>query len=169
MVTKRKSRSGFDHWTAFYQAVTLGGNLLSRGRSGEQGKSDTIQKKSKHAIAGKWDYFAQNAHKNRRLPTFWSNKMHAGMLVKYRILKIVENNSWQRKRFRLFIACQPTITLMKITITSEAINNGKQHIIRVPFIGTFTVDQRDANRTIEFVLSHGKNESIGFLNAVAIK
>jgi len=58
---------------------------------------------------------------------------------------------------------------MKITITSKAINNGAQHIIRIPFIGTFTVDQKDRNRAIDFVLNHGKNEAVGFMNAIAIK
>jgi hypothetical protein len=58
---------------------------------------------------------------------------------------------------------------MKITITSKAINNGKQHVLRIPFIGTFTVDQKDANHAISFVLANGKNESIGFMNAIAIR
>jgi hypothetical protein len=57
---------------------------------------------------------------------------------------------------------------MNVTITSKAINNGKQHIVKVPFVGTFTVDQKDINRTCEYVLSHGRNECKGFLRAVAI-
>jgi hypothetical protein len=63
---------------------------------------------------------------------------------------------------------KPTAT-MNITITSKAVNNGKQHVLRIPFIGTFTVDQKDASRAILFVLANGKNESIGFMNAIAIR
>jgi len=70
---------------------------------------------------------------------------------------------------QLFFARHPTPTTMSITITSKAINNGKQHVIRIPFIGTFTVDQKDASRAISFVLANGKNESIGFMNAIAIR
>jgi hypothetical protein len=58
---------------------------------------------------------------------------------------------------------------MKITIHSKSINDGKQHVLSVPFIGTFTVDQKDASRAISFVLANGKNESIEFMNAIAIR
>jgi hypothetical protein len=63
---------------------------------------------------------------------------------------------------------KPTAT-MNITITSKSINNGKQHVLRIPFIGTFTVDQKDVSRAISFVLANGKNESSGFMNAIAIR
>jgi len=59
-------------------------------------------------------------------------------------------------------------TTMKITITSSAINNGKQHIIRIPFVGTFTVDQKDRNRACAFVLANNRKDSLSFMQSIAI-
>jgi hypothetical protein len=58
---------------------------------------------------------------------------------------------------------------MNITITSNAINYGKQHVIKVPFLGTFTVDQKDRNRAIAYVLSNNKSDSLYFLRKLSIE
>jgi hypothetical protein len=58
---------------------------------------------------------------------------------------------------------------MNITITSNAINDGKQHVLKVPFLGTFTVDQKDRNRAIAYVLSHNKSDSLYFLRKLSIE
>jgi hypothetical protein len=58
---------------------------------------------------------------------------------------------------------------MNITITSNAINNGKQHVLKVPFLGTFTVDQKDRNRAIAYVLSNNKSDSLYFLRKLSIE
>jgi len=58
---------------------------------------------------------------------------------------------------------------MKTTIYSKAINSGKQHVISVPFLGTFTVDQKDKNRAISFIHSNNKGESLHFLRQLHIE
>jgi hypothetical protein len=58
---------------------------------------------------------------------------------------------------------------MNITITSNAINDGKQHVLKVPFLGTFTVDQKDRNRAIAYVLSNNKSDSLYFLRKLSIE
>jgi hypothetical protein len=57
---------------------------------------------------------------------------------------------------------------MNITITSKAINNGKQHILSVPFLGKFTIDQKDVNSAINFIQRNDKNESLQFLLKLSI-
>jgi len=57
---------------------------------------------------------------------------------------------------------------MNITITSKSINNGKQHVISVPFIGTFTVDQKDKRKAIDFALKNNRRNARFFLNSLAI-
>jgi hypothetical protein len=58
---------------------------------------------------------------------------------------------------------------MKITIHSKSINNGKQHVLSIPFLGTFTVDQRDVNRAIAFIHGNNKVESLHFLRQLHIE
>lgn len=57
---------------------------------------------------------------------------------------------------------------MKTAIYSKAINNGEQHVLSVPFLGTFTVDQQDRNRAIAFIHSNNKGESLHFLRQLHI-
>jgi hypothetical protein len=57
---------------------------------------------------------------------------------------------------------------MNVTITTNPINNGKQHIVKIPFVGTFTVDQKDVNKAVDFALSRNKRETAFFLQSLAI-
>jgi hypothetical protein len=58
---------------------------------------------------------------------------------------------------------------MKITIHSKAIDNGKQHVLSVPFLGTFTIDQKDRNRAISFIHGNNKGESLHLLRQLHIE
>ena len=62
-----------------------------------------------------------------------------------------------------------TQEIMKITIHSKAIDNGKQHVLSVPFLGKFTIDQKDRNRAIAFIHSNNKGESLHFLRQLHIE